>query len=197
MNLNNLFKIFLKQREKSINVNIVNNYHSYPDNSYQDNGYFDNIYNVGENNYYVNTEQSNNYYQEYNTQEPYEIPSHDVYLLEDVKSPPKYEDIIYSTPVEYFNPTAPTSPPPVPPLSQISTCENDLNIRSISNEDIFKDDSETCSICLCDFKEMKTITLTNCHHKFHYKCIKEWLLDNDRCPLCNEDQTKLKKRLNF
>lgn len=190
MNLNNLFKKLLKQRDKNININIVNNYNSYPVNSYQDNGYFDNIYNVSENDYYLNIDHSNNYYQE-----PYEIPSHDVYLLEDVKSPPKYEDIIYSTPVEYFNPTAPTSP--VPSLSQISKCENDLNIRSISNEDVFKDDSETCSICLSDFKEMKIITLTNCHHKFHYKCIKEWLSNNDRCPLCNEDQTKLKNRFNF
>ena len=94
MNLNNLFKIFLKQREKSINVNIVNNYHSYPDNSYQDNGYFDNIYNVNDNSYYVNTQQSNNYYQEYNTQEPYEIPSHDVFLLEDVQQIPPNKIII-------------------------------------------------------------------------------------------------------
>lgn len=180
MNLNKLFKTFLKKREK--NINVVNDY-------------FDNIYNVSENDYYLNTEESNNYYQQYDTQEPYEIQSHDVYLLEDVKPPPKYEDIIYSTPVEYFNPTAPTSP--VPSLSEISKCENDLNIRSISDEDFFKDNSECCSICLCDFKEMKTITLSNCHHKFHFKCIKEWLSENNRCPLCNEDQTKLKKRFNF
>ena len=183
MNLNNLFKIFLKQREKSININIVNNYHSYPDNSYQDSSYFDNIYNVSENNYYEN--------KEYNIQEPHEIPSHDVFLLEDLtSSSQKYENISYSTPVEYFNPTAPQ-------VSLVSKSENDLNIRSISNEDIFNDDSEYCSICLSDFKEMKTITLTNCHHKFHFKCIKEWLSQNNRCPLCNEDQTKLKKRFNF
>ena len=90
MNLNNLFKKLLKQRDKNININIVNNYNSYPVNSYQDNGYFDNIYNVSENDYYLNTEESNNYYQE-----PYEIPSHDVYLLEDVKSPPKNTRILF------------------------------------------------------------------------------------------------------
>ena len=175
MNLNKLFKTFLKKREK--NINVVNDY-------------FDNIYNVNDNSYYANTNQCNNYYQQ-----SYEIPRHDVFLLEDIKQiPPNDVDVCYCTQVEYFNPSAPPSPPL---LSEISKCENDLNIRSISDEDFFKDNSECCSICLCDFKEMKTITLTNCHHKFHFKCIKEWLSENNRCPLCNEDQTKLKKRFNF
>ena len=42
MKFNNLLKIFLKQREKNVNVNIVNNYNSYYENRYQDDNYFDN-----------------------------------------------------------------------------------------------------------------------------------------------------------
>ena len=181
MKFNNLLKIFLKQREKNVNVNIVNNYNSYYENRYQDDNYFDNIYNVSE----------NDYYQEYNAEEPYEISSHENFVLKNIQdSSLKHEDFSYYTQVEEFNQNSPK-------LSFVSTCQNDLNIRSISNEDLFKDNSEYCSICLSDFEEMKTITLTNCHHKFHFKCIKEWLSQNNRCPLCNEDQTKLKKRFNF
>tara|TARA_X000000950_G_C13901210_1_gene654989 strand:+ start:2081 stop:2626 length:546 start_codon:yes stop_codon:yes gene_type:complete len=181
MNFNNLFKIFLKKREKSINVNIVNNYNSYYEDGYHDDNYFDNIYNVSE----------NDYYQEYNAEQPYEISSHENFFIENIQySPLKHEDITYYTQVEEIN-------QPSPKLSNVSRSQNDLNIRSISNEDLFKDDSEYCSICLSDFEEMKTITLTNCHHKFHFKCIKEWLSQNNRCPLCNEDQTKLKRRFNF
>ena len=35
-------------------------------------------------------------------------------------------------------------------------------------------------IPLSNYNEMKIINLTECHHCFHYKCIKEWLKDNDQ-----------------
>lgn len=62
--------------------------------------------------------------------------------------------------------------------------------------------NETCAICLEDNCEgtgapaeslMQYVQLTTCHHKFHYTCIKKWLLvpplpklvfNNTTCPVC-------------
>ena len=57
---------------------------------------------------------------------------------------------------------------------------------------------EECCICLSPLQKYKNIYLTGCAHKLHYKCVKSWLtIGNDTCPLCLEDQTKLKKRLSL
>jgi hypothetical protein len=39
-----------------------------------------------------------------------------------------------------------------------------------------------CGICLCQIgkKRYKTV----CNHKFHYKCILKWVINNETCPLC-------------
>ena len=41
-----------------------------------------------------------------------------------------------------------------------------------------------CSICLCHLGKKKFIT--ECNHKFHYKCILRWILNNDTCPMCRQ-----------
>lgn len=101
-------------------------------------------------------------------------------------------DIPELTATIFHEPSAP------PKYDSICSKENDIRLVSISSdEDDFENEDNLCSICLSNFNEMKTIKLTECHHCFHYKCIKEWLKDNDRCPLCNSNQNKLKKRLSI
>jgi hypothetical protein len=41
---------------------------------------------------------------------------------------------------------------------------------------------ESCSICLCRLGRKKYIS--SCNHKYHYKCILLWLINNDTCPNC-------------
>jgi hypothetical protein len=54
-------------------------------------------------------------------------------------------------------------------MSSIST-----NIDNISNN--------PCSICLLELK--KNIKTLKCKHDFHKKCINEWIINNNVCPLC-------------
>lgn len=71
----------------------------------------------------------------------------------------------------------------------IKTYQNKKNIRKnnkIENQ-IFKKCKKTnndCSICLDSIKS-KGIML-NCpgNHKFHKKCISQWLENNNTCPIC-------------
>ncbi len=47
---------------------------------------------------------------------------------------------------------------------------------------------ETCSICFENFeKGQKIRNLKRCHHGYHTKCIDQWLQNEKRCPVCNED----------
>jgi len=43
---------------------------------------------------------------------------------------------------------------------------------------------ESCSICLENYKKNDTINILKCGHKYHEKCIDEWISTSDNCPLC-------------
>ena len=45
--------------------------------------------------------------------------------------------------------------------------------------------NKECSICL-DGYEFETCDFLECSHGFHEKCIKTWLNEKNKCPLCNE-----------
>lgn len=46
-------------------------------------------------------------------------------------------------------------------------------------------ETETCAICVEDFKEGDRLRVLPCDHSFHIKCIDEWLVNHsDLCPLC-------------
>ena len=47
-------------------------------------------------------------------------------------------------------------------------------------------DNEKCIICLEDFKINEQCLYLNCLHLFHARCIIEWLLKHDNCPICKE-----------
>jgi hypothetical protein len=55
-------------------------------------------------------------------------------------------------------------------------------------EDHF-DPALECSICLCDTKNANRIT--DCGHYFHAKCISNWQKQNNTCPMCRTDISRL------
>ena len=56
---------------------------------------------------------------------------------------------------------------------------------------------ETCSICLDKIVQLQQIPSISCMHKFHDKCLSQWLdiSNNDTCPCCRQnmfDNPKIK-----
>ena len=44
-----------------------------------------------------------------------------------------------------------------------------------------------CTICLDDIKNGDEETFLLCFHAFHTNCIKDWVLKNAKCPVCQYD----------
>ena len=57
------------------------------------------------------------------------------------------------------------------------------NIVELNNKFV---DNNTCSICIDEINKNK-ITLKNCNHTFHKKCIDSWLKKNSSCPICRQE----------
>lgn len=45
----------------------------------------------------------------------------------------------------------------------------------------------SCAICFDDYDSKSNLTALVCSHKFHSNCIKKWLNQSRRCPLCQKD----------
>ena len=46
-----------------------------------------------------------------------------------------------------------------------------------------KHPEQECSICLDDMYNTETVTL-DCNHRYHKKCINDWLKEKHDCPQC-------------
>eukprot|EP01084_Bolivina_argentea_P313383 542699_1 len=46
--------------------------------------------------------------------------------------------------------------------------------------------NETCNVCLEDFMEGEKIRVLRCKHGFHDKCIKSWIVNKGKCPVCRD-----------
>jgi len=46
---------------------------------------------------------------------------------------------------------------------------------------------DNCIICLNDFQEKEKVMKLGCDHIFHVDCMKDWLENNKKCPLCKKD----------
>lgn len=50
---------------------------------------------------------------------------------------------------------------------------------------------DECHICLDELDASSPIAILNCGHKFHYKCIQEWINKTHRidklCVICDKD----------
>jgi hypothetical protein len=53
-----------------------------------------------------------------------------------------------------------------------------INNIKTSNEIL----EDNCSICLS--KENKEIMILSCNHNFHSECLRQWLKNNKKCPIC-------------
>ncbi|CAN8326028.1 unnamed protein product [Cochlearia groenlandica] len=47
-----------------------------------------------------------------------------------------------------------------------------------------------CCICLAKYKEKEEVRKLPCSHRFHLKCVDQWLRIISSCPLCKQDLTK-------
>lgn len=54
-----------------------------------------------------------------------------------------------------------------------------------SQVDIFDSDEDFCSICLDTYKPKDKIKTLPCKHRYHRKCINQWLINpSNTCPQC-------------
>jgi hypothetical protein len=87
-------------------------------------------------------------------------------------------------------------------IDSISNIDNIDNIDNISNISNLKYVQTNCSICLNDYlinkwdsdtneisilNKYENITILPCQHIFHKKCIQEWFLHKQECPICRGD----------
>jgi len=60
----------------------------------------------------------------------------------------------------------------------------ELGYKDIRYKKKKKHTTETCSVCLDDFNDGEKISECTCKHRFHQKCLLQWLNQNNSCPLC-------------
>ena len=54
----------------------------------------------------------------------------------------------------------------------------------LKNVDNLNPNKKNCTICLQNFENFDKIINLFCLHMFHDECIKQWLSENNYCPLC-------------
>ena len=55
--------------------------------------------------------------------------------------------------------------------------------------DTEEQEEDQCSICICEYESGEEVLTLPCKHKFHAGCIRQWLQQSVRCPLCNQEVT--------
>ena len=73
--------------------------------------------------------------------------------------------------------------------------ENSLINKRLYKLKILKE-KKICSICIERIKLRSTISITNCNHIFHYKCLSTWLYNNIMEPKCPNCQCNLINDMN-
>ena len=69
---------------------------------------------------------------------------------------------------------------------EVKTILQDVN--NSTELEVYKGDHNShCSICCDDICNSQIVRKIICGHKFHYKCIDEWLETNTKCPICRYD----------
>ena len=56
--------------------------------------------------------------------------------------------------------------------------------HATTNAAVDSDTAEECSICLDTFEDSSQVVTLACSHIYHSECIKRWLHQDSRCPLC-------------
>jgi hypothetical protein len=58
-----------------------------------------------------------------------------------------------------------------------------IKFQKLSTEE---DEEDQCSICICEYEAGEEVLVMPCSHRFHGDCIKQWLAQSTKCPLCNQ-----------
>ncbi|KAM4818854.1 uncharacterized protein RHO17_004027 [Thomomys bottae] len=79
-----------------------------------------------------------------------------------------------------------------PPSGGLSKRQIDMiTVRNFNKSDV----SNSCTICIEEFREGNKIRILPCCHTYHVHCIDAWLADNATCPICrrriNTDEREL------
>ncbi|KAH7656805.1 E3 ubiquitin-protein ligase Arkadia protein [Dioscorea alata] len=65
----------------------------------------------------------------------------------------------------------------------ISSCL--VETKYLSKQVTVGDDAEVkCAICLAEYEEGEHLGMLKCSHDFHFRCIKQWLVMKNVCPIC-------------
>lgn len=62
-----------------------------------------------------------------------------------------------------------------------------INVNTQLYETVPLDTIDTCVICSSIFEPKEGVTILDCKHVFHTKCIKEWGHYNASCPVCKQE----------
>ncbi|KAB0792420.1 hypothetical protein PPYR_14379 [Photinus pyralis] len=62
-----------------------------------------------------------------------------------------------------------------------------IDQHSVKVMSLCSDCTDKCIICMCNYSENEGLRKLRCNHKFHRKCIDEWLLKSYMCPVCRSD----------
>lgn len=74
-----------------------------------------------------------------------------------------------------------------------------VRYRKISDDeelgvDAYMKDQDQCRLCLQFFKENEELMkIPMCEHIFHIHCLKKWLIDFQKCPVCESNIVELPK----
>lgn len=69
----------------------------------------------------------------------------------------------------------------------VEKVNDEIDIESFKYNSITKEKEKECCICLDDFTDDDYVSISNCNHLFHTKCIKEWSTYRTTCPVCREN----------
>uniref|UniRef100_A0A0K0DIP6 RING-type E3 ubiquitin transferase n=1 Tax=Angiostrongylus cantonensis TaxID=6313 RepID=A0A0K0DIP6_ANGCA len=72
----------------------------------------------------------------------------------------------------------------------IEKCTEKINF--IKDVEVPENETERCTVCLCEFETGEEVRNLRCAHIFHVNCIDKWLVYNKKCPVCRLDVDKQK-----
>lgn len=70
----------------------------------------------------------------------------------------------------------------LPVMTYSSTMEKQA--KMVNKKSTGPTSNNFCSICIVDYKNGDKLRCLPCFHRFHQKCIDEWLIIKNACPLC-------------
>ncbi|TRY75866.1 hypothetical protein TCAL_09365 [Tigriopus californicus] len=75
--------------------------------------------------------------------------------------------------------------------SQAKRALSIISTSVLKKDDLeMKDFSETCAVCIENYRVADVVRILPCKHQFHKTCIDQWLLEKRTCPMCKMDILK-------